>query len=125
LLASVIEKASGMLIQDYFNQQIVKPLGLKDTYIYNFTIKQYPANRVFGIKRENGQMIPNDLVRLDGVSGDGNVYSSVEDLLKWEQTLYTEKLVSAITLKEAFTPVKLKDGIISWYGFGWLLDEVR
>ncbi len=123
LLATVIEKASGMLIQDYFNQQIVKPLGLKDTYIYNFTIKQYPANRVFGIKRENGQMMPNDLVRLDGVSGDGNVYSSVEDLLKWEQTLYTEKLVSAITLKEAFTPVKLKDGTISRYGFGWFLDE--
>ena len=123
LLATVIEKASGMLIQDYFNQQIVKPLGLKDTYIYNFTIKQYPANRVFGIKRENGQMMPNDLVRLDGVSGDGNVYSSVEDLLKWEQTLYTEKLVSAITLKEAFTPVKLKDGIISRYGFGWFLNE--
>jgi N-acyl-D-aspartate/D-glutamate deacylase/CubicO group peptidase (beta-lactamase class C family) len=123
LLASVIEKASGMLIQDYFNQQIVKPLGLKDTYIYNFTIKQYPTNRVFGIKRENGQMLPNDLVRLDGVSGDGNVYSSVEDLLTWEQALYTEKLVSASTLKEAFAPAKLSNGKLSWYGFGWMLDE--
>ncbi|WP_298356313.1 serine hydrolase [Runella sp.] len=123
LLAMVIEKASGMLIQDYFNQQIVKPLGLKDTYLYNFTIKQYPANRVFGVIRENGQMLPNDLVRLDGVSGDGNVYSSVEDLLKWEQALYTEKLVSASTLKEAFTPAKLNDGTISRYGFGWFLDE--
>lgn len=124
LLAAIIEKTSGMLIQNYFNQQITKPLGLKDTYIYNFTIKQYPANRVFGIRRENGQWFPNDLVRLDGVSGDGNVYSSVEDLLKWEQALYTEKLVSANTLKEAFTPVKLNDGKLSWYGFGWVLDEV-
>ena len=123
LLAMVIEKASGMLIQDYFNQQIVKPLGLKDTYIYNFTIKKYPVNRVFGIKRENGQMLPNDLVRLDGVSGDGNVYSSAEDLLKWEQALYTEKLVKMTTLQEAFTPVKLNDGSISHYGFGWFLDE--
>jgi N-acyl-D-amino-acid deacylase len=123
LLAMVIEKASGMLIQDYFNQQIVKPLRLKDTYIYNFTMKEYPANRVFGIRRENGQMLPNDLVRLDGVSGDGNVYSSAEDLLTWEQALYTEKLLSANTLKEAFRPVKLKDGSISRYGFGWFLDE--
>lgn len=123
LLAMVIEKASGMLIQDYFNQQIVKPLGLKDTYIYNFTMKQYPVNRVFGIKRENGQMLPNDLVRLDGVSGDGNVYSSAEDLLTWEQALYTEKLVRATTLKEAFTPVKLNDGTVSQYGFGWFLDK--
>ncbi len=123
LLALVIEKASGMLIQDYFNRQIVKSLGLKDTYIYNFTIKQSPSNRVFGIRRENGVLIPNDLIRLDGVSGDGNVYASVEDLLKWEQALYTEKLVKASTLQEAFTPAKLNNGKLSWYGFGWMLDE--
>lgn len=123
LLALVIEKASGMLIQDFFNQQIVWPLKLEDTYIYNFTIKHSQSNRVFGIKRENGLLIANDLVRLDGVSGDGNVYSSVEDLLKWEQALYTEKLVKASTLQEAFTPAKLNNGELSWYGFGWVLDE--
>ncbi|MFN8343914.1 MAG: serine hydrolase [Spirosomataceae bacterium] len=123
LLAMIIEKASGMLIQDYFKQQIVKPLGLKDTYIYNFTLKQHPNNRVFGIKRENGKLLPNDLIRLDGVSGDGNVYSSAEDLLTWEQALYTEKLVSTHTLKEAFRAVKLNNGTVSRYGFGWFLDE--
>ena len=51
------------------------------------------------------------------------MYSSVEDLLKWEQALYTEKLVKASTLQAAFTPAKLNNGELSWYGFGWVLDE--
>lgn len=123
LLASVIEKAAKMPIETFFQQQITGPLGLKDTYIYTLGMKQSPANRVFGFRRENGLEMPNDLTRFDGVVGDGNIYSSVDDLLKWDQSLYTEKLVSAKTLKEAFTPVKLNDGTTFPYGFAWSMDS--
>ncbi|NJN41784.1 MAG: serine hydrolase [Flammeovirgaceae bacterium] len=61
----------------------------------------------------------NDLVRYDGVMGDGNVYSSAEDLYKWDQALYTEKLVKKSTQQEAFTPGILNDGTKTEYGFGW------
>ena len=123
LLASVIEKAAGMPIDVFFKQQITRPLGLKNTFIYTLTMPASPAGRVYGFRRENGRNIPNDLIRFDGVVGDGNIYSSVEDLLTWDQALYTEKLVSAKTLREAFTPVRLNDGK-SWpYGFGWFVDS--
>ncbi|WP_428665417.1 serine hydrolase [Runella sp.] len=123
LLASVIEKAAGMPIENFFKQQITSPLGMNDTYIYCLRMKQSPANRVYGYERKNGQNILNDLVRLDGVIGDGNVYSSVEDLLKWDQALYTQKLVSAKTWQEGITPVKLNDGKTHDYGFGWGIGE--
>lgn len=123
LLASVIEKAANMPIETFFKQQITEPLGLKDTYIYTLEMQQSPAGRVFGFRRENGLEIPNDLMRFDGVVGDGNIYSSVDDLLKWDQALYTEKLVSAKTMKLAFTPVKLNNGTTQPYGFGWRIDS--
>ncbi len=62
-------------------------------------------------------------MRFDGIWGDGNVYASAEDLLKWDQALYTEKLVSQKTLQEAFTPVTLNDGTTYPYGFGWGIEN--
>ena len=123
LLASLIEKLTAEPIQRYFERKIVQPLGLKNTYIYTLTMPQSPENRVYGSKRVNGKYVANDLIRLDGVWGDGNVYSSVEDLLIWDQALLTEKLIKKATLQDAFKPAKLNDGSFSWYGFGWGLDK--
>lgn len=122
-LASVIEAVSGMKVEDFLQQYIAKPLKMNDTYIYHLGLKRYPASRVFGFKIEGGKRVPDDLIRFDGIVGDGNVYSSVEDLLKWDQALYTEKLVKKATLQEAFTPGRLNNGDKTSYGFGWGVDE--
>ena len=53
--------------------------------------------------------------------GPGRISSTAVDLLKWDKALYTNKLVRQSTLQEAFTPMKLKDGTFSNYGFGWSL----
>ncbi|GAB4018132.1 hypothetical protein GCM10028808_51710 [Spirosoma migulaei] len=123
LLGSIITKVGGMPIETFFDKNIVRPLKLKNTYIYYHKSSTTPRNRVFGFGRENGKNVPNDLIRLDGVVGDGNVYSSADDLLTWSQALYTEKLVKASTLQEAFTPVKLNDATTYPYGFGWMVEE--
>lgn len=123
LLAHLIEKLTEEPIQRYFERKIVQPLGLKNTYIYTLKMPKSPENRVFGSKRVNEKYLPNDLIRLDGVWGDGNIYSSVEDLLIWDQALLTEKLIKKATLQDAFKPAILNDGSFSWYGFGWGLDK--
>lgn len=123
VLASVIEAVAGMPIDAFFQQTITGPLGLTNTAIYHLRLSHEPANRVFGFRRENGRTLPFDLTRFDGVVGDGNVYASAEDLLRWDQALYTEKLVKTTTLREAFTPVKLKNGTTYPYGFGWFIDS--
>jgi N-acyl-D-amino-acid deacylase len=126
VLASVIQAAAGMRVEDFFRATITKPLGLKHTFIHYLNMPVATTagqQRVFGFERKNGKNKLNDLVRLDGVVGDGNVYSSAQDLLKWDQTLYTAKLVSAASLKEAFTPVKLNDGSTYNYGFGWAIEN--
>ena len=125
LLASIIEKASGQPVADFFSAQIAEPLSLQNTFLYylNMPGKTRQPQRVLGFERKDGKNYPNDLVRFDGVFGDGNVYSSADDLLKWEQSLYTSALVSPSTMKEAFTPVQLKDGSSYPYGFGWFIKN--
>jgi N-acyl-D-aspartate/D-glutamate deacylase/CubicO group peptidase (beta-lactamase class C family) len=123
LLASVVTKASGKPFADFFAERIARPLGMNHSFVYHFKGPKVPDQRVLGMRREGGKLLPDDLLRLDGVVGDGNVYSSVEDLLRWDQALYTEKLIKQSTLKEAFTPVKLNDGSTYPYGFGWGIDN--
>lgn len=121
-LASVITKLSGKPCEVFFQEKIAKPLGLKNTFIYNLKLSTYPLTRVFGFHYENNQPVLDDLVSFDGIVGDGNVYSSAADLYKWDQALYTQKLVKKATLAEAFTPGKLNNGEKTEYGFGWGLE---
>jgi N-acyl-D-aspartate/D-glutamate deacylase/CubicO group peptidase (beta-lactamase class C family) len=125
LLAAIIERISKQPLSEFINKQIVQPLGLQDTYVYNVLMPVIPANHVYGFSETNGKRKLNDLTDVDGVTGDGNIYSSVEDLYKWDQSLYTEKLVKKATLARASTPVKLKTGGSYPYGFGWFIDDVN
>lgn len=122
-LASVIATVSGMSCDKFLEEKIAKPLKLKNTYIYNIKMKSYPASRVFGFHYNGGKTVPDDLLRVDGIVGDGNVYSSAEDLYKWDQVLYTEKLVKKNTFLQAITPAKLKNDSLSDYGFGWFIEK--
>jgi N-acyl-D-aspartate/D-glutamate deacylase/CubicO group peptidase (beta-lactamase class C family) len=124
-LASVIEKVSGMSCDKFFAARIAKPLGMANSFIYDLTMKSYPPSRVWGFSISGGKPVLNDLIAIDGIVGDGNVYSTVEDLLKWDQALYGEKLVKQSTFRDAVTPARLNNGKESNYGFGWKIEEAE
>jgi CubicO group peptidase (beta-lactamase class C family) len=46
-------------------------------------------------------------------------------MYKWDQVLYTEKLVKASTLNQAFSQAILNDGSTTKYGFGWMVNQWR
>ena len=126
LLASILEKNAGMPFEDILRKEITEPLGLKNTYAYYYHMKNpspQSKNRVMGFERKNGENQLNDLMRFDGVVGDGNIYSSAEDLLIWANSLH--KLVKPETLKEAYTPVKLNKATTYNYGFGWFINDKK
>jgi N-acyl-D-aspartate/D-glutamate deacylase/CubicO group peptidase (beta-lactamase class C family) len=123
LLASIIERIAKQNIHDYLQQHLFAPLGMKDTYVYNVLMRETPANHVLGFEEVNGRKKLADLTNLDGVVGDGNIYSSVEDLFIWEQSLYTATLVKKEILAQAFEPVKLNDGSTHPYGFAWFIAK--
>ena len=125
LLVSIIERISKQPVDLFIKKNITAPLGLKDTYVYQILMPAIPANHVYGFEQVGDKKKLNDLTPFDGVVGDGNIYSSVEDLYRWEQSLNTEKLVKKATMDEALQPVKLKDGTTYPYGFGWFIEQEK
>ncbi|MGV3529788.1 MAG: serine hydrolase domain-containing protein [Flavisolibacter sp.] len=132
LLASIAEKASGRDFIDMCREWIFKPLKMKSTNIRTGEEKAATENFAIGhiYVDERKQYVRADsfpssdyTIWLGNRKGPGRISSTAGDLLKWDQALYTEKLVKQSTLREAFQPMKLNDGSFSDYGFGWSLRE--
>ncbi len=116
VLAAVVEKVSGLNFADFARKNIFEPCKMTRTFIYDKYDTVVP-NKLTGYNagyRKAGTDF------LDGVAGDKGVYSTVTDLLKWDQALYSDKLVSQATLKDAYTP-KTRWMSNHSYGFGWHL----
>jgi CubicO group peptidase (beta-lactamase class C family) len=123
LLGEIIGRVSKQPIADFFQKNIFDPLEMKDSRAYSLDDKFQLESRVYGFQYTSRGTIPNEWTFINGMIGDGGIYASAQDLLKWDQALYTEKLVKQSTLKEAFTSGKLNDGTETGYGFGWGVSE--
>jgi len=122
LLAMIVEKTSGQRFADFLWENIFEKIGMKNTVAYEKGISTV-TNRAYGYALENRKLVPKDQSLTSAVLGDGGIYSSVLDLYKWDQALYTDTLVSFESLKMAFTPDTLFDGSPTIYGFGWRIDD--
>ena len=80
-------------------------------------------NRAYGYTRRGKLFERTDQSLTSSVLGDGGIYSSVEDLYKWDQALYTTRLVSSRTLTEAFTPGAATEEAGTSYGYGWFISN--
>jgi CubicO group peptidase (beta-lactamase class C family) len=60
--------------------------------------------------------------------GDSALYSTVEDLYRWNEGIFNGRVLDAANLKPAFTPAKGSEGQVNWdagYGFGWFVGHYR
>src|SRR6266404_3229417 len=116
LLGLIIEKLSNEPYWVFLKRHIFAPLGMNHTFTYDKT-QPAIAGRARGYNRF-GDDFDYDLL----THGEG-IYSSVADMFKWDQALYTETLVKRSTLEEAFARGTLNDGSLINYGFGWAISE--
>jgi CubicO group peptidase (beta-lactamase class C family) len=124
ILALVVEKVAGKTFAEFLKERIFIPLGMNSTVAYEKDISMV-ENRAFGYSRKEGDFIFDDQSLTSAVLGDGGIYSSTADLFKWDQSLYTEKLISSELMSQAFSPAQLVNGEKINYGFGWHLEEVK
>ncbi|HSK12364.1 MAG TPA: serine hydrolase domain-containing protein [Phnomibacter sp.] len=131
LLASIAEVASGKDFIELCRNWIFKPLKMKDTDIRTLEEKAKVGKFAAGhLKDSTGAYVNANrfhssdyTVWLGNRKGPGRISSTATDLLKWDNALYTEKLVNKATLQQAFSPARLNDGSFSYYGFGWDVGE--
>lgn len=125
MLALIIEKVAGQSYAQFQKENIFDPLGMTNTIAFEDGISILP-NRAFGYAQEKAKFVPSDQSLTSAVLGDGGIYSSVVDLFKWDQALYTEKLVSGAMLRDAWTThSKDSDMAGSGYGYGWYLADYK
>ncbi len=125
VLGKVIEVVSGQSYFDYVRENIYKPAGMTNTDCYE--LDKVNTNLAVGYDKQftdNGVAWSNNVfahVMRGGPQGGG--YSTVEDLLKFDQALRSGKLVSAATFKLISAP---KPELNSpEYGYGFFYDKVR
>ncbi len=115
LLGYIIERVTGKTYEKVVKDNIFTPLRMKSSgYDHPWIVLN---NRASGYGWRDGKRVNCIHFEMDTPHAAGGLYSTVEDLLLWDQALYTEKLVSRKSLDSMFTPVK---GI---YGYGWFIGE--
>ena len=114
LLGYIIEQASGQKYADYVTQNIFEPLEMKESGYESGTAVL--KHRAEGYAVDKIGLSHADYLDWSIPYAAGALYSTVEDMLRWDQALYTEKLLSRKSLDRLFT----RDA--SGYNYGWFID---
>ncbi|MBV9625874.1 MAG: beta-lactamase family protein [Acidobacteria bacterium] len=126
LLGLIVEKVAGSAYPEFLRERIFAPLGMTNTVAY-VRGRNEVRNRAFGHSREGQGWNETDQSPTSATLGDGGVYSSIEDLAKWDRALNQQRLLSQGEMQAALTPVQVEgvqepDGSPAAYGFGWFLN---
>ncbi len=124
LLALIVGKASGRDFASFLRERIFIPLGMDNTVAYEQGISTI-VNRAYGYSEEQGSWRRTDQSQTSAVLGDGGIYSSIDDLAKWDAALYDDRLLSAKIRELAFTPVTPTDDPTVLYAMGWRITEEK
>jgi CubicO group peptidase (beta-lactamase class C family) len=125
LLSRIVEQVSGQRYGDFMAERIFRPLGMTNTFVYDEK-RLKGVERAVGYHRDwFGVKVSDVTPMLKYTVGGGSIFSTLEDLQKWDAALYTEKLVRASTFQDGLKPARLNDGTPLHYGFGWEVFESK
>jgi len=137
VLGLIVAKVSRRSYGEFLHERIFSPLKMADTIVYQMGENSVP-NRAFGHSKEKDAFKETDQSSTSATLGDGGVYSSLDDLSKWDDALRNHALLTEAEMKPAFVPGKYGDtavlpddapaalkGVKVKYGFGWFLDPYK
>jgi len=114
VLGVIIEKVSGEKYEDYLKKHIFDPLDMNDSGYDHDT--QIIKHRAAGYeKSKDGKLRNADYIDMSIPYSAGSLYSTVEDLYRWDRALYTDKILNAEWKKKMFTP------FLDNYAYGWIV----
>lgn len=133
LLATIIQRVSGVSFEEYLKEKIFIPLGMKNTFVYRRRfqprkVENYAQGYIYSdsLKRK---ILPDEngrdffYVYLDGIVGDGMVSSNLQDLLIWDRALYKDAIIDEKDREFIFSSYTIKDSAQTDYGFGWFIKN--
>ena len=115
LLGVVIEKVTGKKYEQALQEMILTPVGMKDTG-YDWTSTIIPR-RASGYSGHGPGLVNAAPLDMQQPYAAGALYSTVEDLLKWDQALYGTTLLPEAAKTIMWTPFRNN------YAYGWTIAE--
>lgn len=122
LLALMVERYSGQSFGVYLQEHIFGPLGMASTLAHEDGKTTVPS-RAYGYNMVNGSWERRDQSSTSAVLGDGGIYSNVIDMFRWDQALYTGKVLPRQWIEAAFAYNRTVNGDTVNYGYGWHLKQ--
>ncbi len=131
VLAMIVERVSGEPFGQFLHEKIFVPLKMRNTLVYEKGKNEVP-HRAYGHSKTDAGWQETDQSPTSAVLGDGGIYSSLDDLAKWDRALRNHTLLTEAEMQPALTPVqptdgpaKTEDGSTIHYGFGYFLDPYQ
>ncbi len=121
VLAAIIEKVTGGSYSKYVSAHIFKPAGMKNTHVYSTTeYKKIPVDVVGHDRTWRYSVVQNFL---DGPVGDKGIYSTIHDLVLYDNALKTGRLLSQQILDSAYKGHNPAINGHFNYGYGWRIFD--
>jgi len=118
LLADIAEKITGVPYRELLKTQVLDKAGMLHSGLDRNNRPQ--SNEAVGYARiDTRQWVKAPYRNMDAASGAGGMYSTVEDLYKWDRALYTNKVLSDASKKQMFTP-NMRN-----YGYAYIIVRNR
>ena len=131
VLGLIVQKVSGEPFGQFLHDRIFAPLKMTETLAYQKGKNEVP-HRAYGHTKEKDGWRETDQSSTSATLGDGGIYTSIDDLLKWDRALRDHTLLSDSEMQPVLTavqptggPSKDEHGQTVSYGFGWFLDPYR
>lgn len=126
LLGYIVEMVSGRSYEDFLRDNFFQPLRMTNTGVFRVHL---------GLPHEalGYSLGTNGFARalnwdMSWAFGCGALYSTAEDLYRWNEGVFNGRVLDAASLQEAFTPVRQYQGQVNsdtGYGFGWEVNRHR
>jgi CubicO group peptidase (beta-lactamase class C family) len=122
LLARVIETVSGQTYNQFVRERIFSPLSMNSSSTALPTVVL--RGRAAGYQLVENRLENREPMQPSTGRGLGDIVTTVQDIASWERELRTPQLLKPETARRAYEPVKLNNGTVTDYGYGWFTSPV-
>jgi CubicO group peptidase (beta-lactamase class C family)/N-acetylneuraminic acid mutarotase len=121
LLAQIIEQVSGQSYAAFLEQAIFTPLNMRNSGYEDSSTSGMATGYTGRHATTAARYVP-----LPISDGEGQLYSTSEDLYLWDQALNTDQLLPRAALEQMFKAHSRESDFPGFgYGYGWLMGEVQ
>lgn len=123
VLGYIIELVSGGTYEDFIKKNIFDKIGMTNSYYASD--RKVIKNRAYGYHKKSSGYVNKTVINFSVPFSSGSLMSTLDDMLKWQNALNQNLLLSSKEETKAFTKYKLNNGQEIEYGYGWHLKNIN